>query len=175
MTRNGTLYHDKVLLSFDFDNFHVTDSNALVAVMSCHLNAFENPGGLGALTDGLPGFAQALAGLFLGLLCYLPFYAAGVFGAGDAKAMMALGALLGPFGTIGVAVRSLIVAALLGLAWLIWRRELRSFAERWSMIVATTLANRKLNYFPPSEGSAAQTGIPFAVALVLGLAWAWIS
>jgi prepilin peptidase CpaA len=129
--------------------------------------------GLGSVLDGFPGAAQAGVGLLLGLICFLPLYAVGVLGAGDVKAMMAMGALVGPAASPGVALRALVCAALLGIAWLAWRRELRAFAARWTAIVLTTLAARKLNYLAPPDGSAATAGIPFAAALAAGLAWAW--
>lgn len=52
MTRNGTLDHDKILFSYYFNDFHIADCYPAIAMVTCHLDALENPGGLGALTDG---------------------------------------------------------------------------------------------------------------------------
>jgi prepilin peptidase CpaA len=130
---------------------------------------------VGIAVDGFAGAAQAVVGGMLGLLIYLPLYALGMQGAGDVKAMMALGAIAGPFAAMGVAVRSVLLGALLGVAWLAWRRELAEFVRRWLTIVAASLATRRVTYLSPPAGSAANTGIPFALALALGLAWQWIA
>ena len=51
---------------------------------------------------GWPGLAQALLGLFLGLGLLLLPYVLGGMGAGDVKALAALGAWLGPMGVFSV-------------------------------------------------------------------------
>jgi prepilin peptidase CpaA len=130
--------------------------------------------GVGVALDGLAGFAQAATGAALGLLFYLPLYALRAMGAGDVKAMVALGAIAGPFDVAGVAARALLVGALLGVAWLAWRRELAAFAARWLTILAASVSTRRVAYLAPPADSAANTAIPFALALALGLAWQWL-
>jgi prepilin peptidase CpaA len=49
---------------------------------------------------GAPGALACGAGLLAGLAAFLPFYLAGGFGAGDVKAMAAVGAFLGPKGVL---------------------------------------------------------------------------
>jgi prepilin peptidase CpaA len=78
-------------------------------------------GGAGAVTSG--------AGLLIGLAAFLPFYLAGGFGAGDVKAMAAVGAFLGPKGALLAATCTLLVGGLgalvvlAGLRWKSARRE----------------------------------------------------
>jgi prepilin peptidase CpaA len=77
---------------------------------------FSRIGGPGALASG--------AGLLLGLAAFLPFYLAGGFGAGDVKAMAAVGAFLGPKGALLAATCTLLVGglgALVVLAALRWK------------------------------------------------------
>ena len=64
-------------------------------------------GGSGAMSSG--------AGLLTGLAAFLPFYLAGGFGAGDVKAMAAIGAFLGPKGTLLAAAWTLMLGAICGL------------------------------------------------------------
>jgi len=90
----------------------LTISAALVGLL---LN-FSRSGGPGALASG--------AGLLTGLAAFLPFYLAGGFGAGDVKAMAAVGAFLGPRGALLAAAWTLGVGgvgALLLLAVLRWQ------------------------------------------------------
>jgi prepilin peptidase CpaA len=61
-------------------------------------------GGYGALASG--------AGLLTGLIAFLPFYLAGGFGAGDVKAMAAVGAFVGPKGALLAATWTLLVGGL---------------------------------------------------------------
>ena len=73
-------------------------------------------GGHGAVASGV--------GLLTGLAAFLPFYIAGGFGAGDVKAMAAVGAFLGPKGALLAAAWTLLVggvAALGVLAALRWK------------------------------------------------------
>jgi prepilin peptidase CpaA len=78
-------------------------------------------GGPGAVTSG--------AGILTGFAAFLPFYLAGGFGAGDVKAMAAVGAFLGPKGVLLAATCTLLVgglgalAVLAGLRWKSARRE----------------------------------------------------
>lgn len=51
---------------------------------------------INTINAGWTGLTFSLKGLSLGLLLLLPFYLLGGFGAGDVKALAALGALIGP-------------------------------------------------------------------------------
>ena len=55
---------------------------------------------LNVLRSGGPGALACGAGLLTGLATFLPFYLARGFGAGDVKAMAAVGAFLGPKGVL---------------------------------------------------------------------------
>lgn len=84
-------------------------------------------GGAGAIASG--------AGLLTGLAVFLPFFVAGGFGAGDVKAMAAVGAFLGPKGALLAATWTLLVGglgALLVLAVLRWK----SARNDWRLLEA---------------------------------------
>lgn len=124
---------------------------------------------LGATSGPLEAFLGA--GLGFALLA-LP-YAMGGMGGGDVKALMALGAWLGPETSLGAAVWALIAAGSFGIALLALRGELIGFARRWRRILLAGLGSRRIAYEPPASGSNAAGGIPFAAALAVGLALQW--
>ena len=97
------------------------------------------------------GLTEALAGAALGFALLVGPYAIGGMGAGDVKALMALGAWLGAPATLGATAWALICGTSLDAVTARWRR--RHQLER------------------PESGAA--RGIPFAVALALGLAAQW--
>ena len=104
-------------------------------------------------------------------LLFLP-YAVGGIGAGDVKALMALGAWLGPATTLGATAWALLAAASFGVTLLSVRGELIDLLRRWGRILLATLALRRVVYEPPSLRSRAD-GIPFAAALSVGVALQW--
>lgn len=67
---------------------------------------------LNVLCSGSAGGLTSAAGLLSGLAAFLPFYLAGGFGAGDVKAMAAVGAFLGPKGVLLAAAWTLGVGGL---------------------------------------------------------------
>ena len=123
---------------------------------------------------GTSGPAEAAAGAALGLALLVGPYAIGGIGAGDVKALMALGAWLGPGAILGTTAWALLAAGGFGLFLLALRGELVVFARRWGRNLLGTLAVRRLTYEPPPAGSCAAHGIPFAVALAIGLAVQWL-
>jgi prepilin peptidase CpaA len=88
---------------------------------------FRNAGGHGVL--------MSAAGMLTGLAIFLPFYFAKGFGAGDVKAMGAVGAFVGPHGAMLAAACTLIAGAICALTLLIVRREraaIASLPRRWA-------------------------------------------
>jgi len=122
---------------------------------------------------GTSGPLQAAAGAALGLALLVGPYALGGMGAGDVKALMALGAWLGVEATLGAAVWAVIAGGTFGLALLALRGELAPFARRWARMVSGVLTLRGVAYEAPAAGSAASGGIPFAAAIAVGLAAQW--
>jgi len=141
-------------------------------------NLLTLPALLGALLvspwwGATSGPLEASLGAALGFVLLIGPYAFGGMGAGDVKALMALGAWIGPATTLGAAVWALIAAGSFGLAMLALRGELGDFARRWGRNLGATLATRKISYEPPAAGSGAASGIPFAAAIAVGLAVQW--
>jgi len=142
-------------------------------------NLLTFPALLGALLvspwlGATSGPAEAATGAALGFALLVGPYTIGGMGAGDVKALMALGAWLGPQAILGAAAWALLAAGGFGLILLALRGELVAFASRWGRNLFGTLSLRRLTYEPPPAGSAAAHGIPFAVALAIGLAAQWL-
>jgi prepilin peptidase CpaA len=141
-------------------------------------NLLTLPALLGALLvspwwGATSGPLEASLGAALGFALLIGPYAFGGMGAGDVKALMALGAWIGPATTLGAAAWALIAAGSFGLARLALQGELGGFARRWGRNLGATLSTRTISYEPPAAGSGAASGIPFAAAIAVGLAVQW--
>jgi len=119
------------------------------------------------------GLLESALGAALGFALLVGPYAFGGMGAGDVKALMVLGAWLGPKATLGAAVWAVIAGCAFALIILVLRGELGAFARRWGRTLLSTLTLRRISYEPPASGSIAAGGIPFAAAIAVGLAAQW--
>jgi Flp pilus assembly protein protease CpaA len=124
----------------------------------------------GAWLGGASGAAASLLGAGLAFAILIGPYALGWFGAGDVKAMMALGALWGGDVFIEVLTWAILCGGGLALAWVAARGGLGDLCIRWAKTIWISLATRQWTYFAPAPGSAAAGGIPFGVAIGLGVA-----
>jgi prepilin peptidase CpaA len=119
------------------------------------------------------GPLEAAMGAALGFALLIGPYALGGMGAGDVKALMVLGAWIGPQATLGTTAWAVIAGGAFGLILLALRGELGAFARRWGRTLVNTLISRRIAYEPPAAGSIASDGIPFAAAIAVGLAAQW--
>jgi len=119
------------------------------------------------------GPLEAAMGAALGFALLIGPYALGGMGAGDVKALMVLGAWIGPEATLGAAAWAVIAGGAFALIMLALRGELGAFARRWGRTLFNTLTSRRIAYEPPADGSLASGGIPFAAAIAVGLAAQW--
>jgi prepilin peptidase CpaA len=102
---------------------------------------------------GGAGAVVSATGLLTGLAVFVPFYLAGGFGAGDVKAMAAVGAFLGPSGALIAAAWTLVVGAVGALLVLIaLRRRVAQTQGTWSL------------------RSAARERFPYGLAIACGTA-----
>ncbi len=128
---------------------------------------------LSAKVGSTGGLLESSLGAALGFALLIGPYAIGGLGAGDVKALMVLGAWLGPQELLGATVWAVLIGGALGLVLLAARHELADYMWRWVGIFGVSLASRSLHYKKPAEGSAAAGGLPFAPAIALGLACQW--
>ncbi len=137
-----------------------------------YLTLFTALSGLGFQVGafGWAGLVQGLLGLMLGFGLMLPFYLKGGMGAGDVKALAALGAWLGPRPTLFLFIY-MGLAGLPLLLFYLWRRgELRAAAARcWSAILGFFLSRPHSLSLAPSSAATPSTGIPYATAIALGM------
>jgi prepilin peptidase CpaA len=88
------------------------------------------------LIDGPAGIAIAVAGWATGLMLFLPFFLLRGMGAGDVKLLAALGAWLGPFQVIWLALFAAIAGGVLALVVAVTRGHTRTmFRNVGSMLL----------------------------------------
>ncbi len=141
-------------------------------------NALTLPALLAALlaspwVGATSGSLEAVAGAALGFALLVVPYAFGGMGAGDVKALMVLGAWIGPEAILGTAIWAVITGGAFGATLLALHRELVPYSLRWLRTLSSTLKLRRISYEPPQAGSLASAGIPFAAAIAVGLAAQW--
>lgn len=120
---------------------------------------------------GLPGLWQGFLGLLLGFTLMIAFYLKGGMGAGDVKALAALGTWLGPLHTLYLFIY-MGISGLPLLLWFLWHKGTLGLRIRqfWAYLL-----NRILLRSHPKEPESATSpdrseGLPYAVAMALGMA-----
>lgn len=120
-------------------------------------------------TGGLPALGTALLGALLAFALTFPPFAFGAIGAGDAKALMALGALCGAGEFLGMLWWMVVCGGVLGISVVVIRGGTRDLVKRWGRTAKTMAFTRHWDYESPGPQSASQSGLPFAVAIGLGM------
>ncbi|MFK7695349.1 prepilin peptidase [Paenibacillus sp. HJGM_3] len=123
----------------------------------------------------LSGLLDSAAGLVVGLSVMLVFYAFGAVGAGDVKLFGAIGSIAGlPFVLYGM-MNALLCAGLVGLAILVWRKEVLSRIGTVLAVLFRFWMWRELRALTASGWGSrtAPLHFPFmyAVAPAIGLTW----
>ncbi len=77
---------------------------------------------LGLMAGGPAGLWRALGGGAVGLAIMAGFFFLGMVGAGDVKALGALGVFLGPWGALELFVAATLAGGLLAVGWVLARR-----------------------------------------------------
>jgi prepilin peptidase CpaA len=130
---------------------------------------------------GFDGLLSALAGAAVGLAVLAIPFAMGWLGAGDVKAMMALGAFFGVSALPSLLWWVTMVGGVFALSTLVVDGELLEVGRRWRRSLELSLIARRPWYVAPAAGSTAAAGLPFGIAIALGVAasqvWGmtWIS
>jgi prepilin peptidase CpaA len=126
------------------------------------------------LTDGLPGLADGFLGLLVGFCLLFGFYLAGGMGAGDVKALAALGTWLGLRLTLFLFLYMALAGGVLTLVYLCWRGLLLAKLKRlgsWLLSWVLLRPHGGGAGAAPGTGPEAATGegVPYGVALALGM------
>ncbi|MGO9123396.1 MAG: prepilin peptidase [Terriglobales bacterium] len=123
-----------------------------------------------SLTRGWLGAKDSLLGAGLGLVLLLPFVLMRSLGAGDWKLVGALGAFLGPSRLITVLFATVLVAGLMALVLVIWKRRLgqtlRNIARMLAAVFSFHLPGPEVSLDNP-EALKIPFGVAAAIAVLL--------
>ncbi len=119
-------------------------------------------------SGGAGHFGQALAGLAIGGGIFGVVYLMKGIGGGDVILMAAIGALAARWQmTLLTAFYAAVVGAVIGVAFLIWKKRLTVGLKRSLMLLVTF--GRK----PAREELKLEETFPYAAAIAVGAMWAW--
>ena len=129
---------------------------------------------LSAMSGASPQLASAGLGLATALFVFLPMYLAGGLGAGDVKAMAAVGACVGVPGVFIAIGFTLVGGAIAAIAVLLFAGELVPTAQRLHANVLLARAGGSSRSIQPGPGAAAARRFPYGMAIAGGaLAALW--
>jgi prepilin peptidase CpaA len=121
---------------------------------------------LNSLSWGWRGTRDSLLGAGLGLALLLPFVLIRSLGAGDWKLVGAMGAFVGPKHLITILVAAVLIAGLMGVVLIIWKKRvgqtLRNLVRMTAAFLSLRLPGPDLTLDNP-----AALKIPFGVAFAL--------
>jgi prepilin peptidase CpaA len=119
--------------------------------------------------QGLPGLADGILGMLLGFAFLILPYLWGGMGAGDVKALAALGAWLGPKLTLFLFCYMGIAGGVIAVGYLVWHGILwEKIKEGWTFMLNLILCRPDGPPRPPSQAQLTE-GIPYGVAIAVGM------
>jgi prepilin peptidase CpaA len=126
--------------------------------------------GVNIALSGWAGAKASLLGLALGLGLLLPFVLLRSMGAGDWKLAGALGACLGPGQLINVIMATILVAGVIALAVVIWKRRvlqtLRNILHLLAALFSLRMPGAEVSLDNP-ESTKIPLGVAMAFAVIL--------
>jgi prepilin peptidase CpaA len=121
------------------------------------------------MSHGLSGLADGFLGLLLGFAFLILPYLWGGMGAGDVKALAALGAWLGPKLTVFLFCYMGIAGGVLAVGYLAWQGSLwQKIKEGWVFLHNLILCRPDGAPRPPSPARVT-AGIPYGAAIAAGM------
>lgn len=121
-----------------------------------------------SIARGWAGTKASLLGAGLGLLILLPFVLVRSLGAGDWKLVGALGAFLGPQHLITVLFATLLIAGVMALVLVVWKKRVRQTLRNiWRLLGA--LVSLRLPGQDVSLDNPEALKIPFGIALAISM------
>jgi len=121
------------------------------------------------MSRGFPGLVDGFLGMLLGFAFLILPYILGGMGAGDVKALAALGAWLGPQLTVFLFCYMGIAGGIIALGCLVWQGILWERIKRyWNFLLNLILC--RSGGVPGAPSAAPITdGIPYGVAIAMGM------
>lgn len=129
------------------------------------------------VTQGWDGLGFSLAGLGLGLVLLLGFYAMGGMAAGDVKLMAAVGAFVGPLNVFLVVLMTTILGGLYSIGMMIQGLGFRGMLGHVGMMFKTLFLTRKVKLaFAGNDESEVKLryGLVIALGTLTFQFWYWI-
>jgi prepilin peptidase CpaA len=121
------------------------------------------------MSHGISGLADGILGMFLGFACLIIPYLWGGMGAGDVKALAALGAWLGPKLTVFLFCYMGIAGGVIAVGYLVWQGNLwERIKHAWTFLFNLVLCRPDGPPRPPSPTRITK-GIPYGVAIAVGM------
>jgi prepilin peptidase CpaA len=121
------------------------------------------------MSRGFPGLADGCLGMLLGFAFLILPYIWGGMGAGDVKAMAALGAWLGPQLTVFLFCYMGIAGGVMAVGYLMWKGILwAKIKQGWTYLLNLILSRQCGAPSPPSAAHLTE-GIPYGVAIAVGM------
>jgi prepilin peptidase CpaA len=121
--------------------------------------------------QGWPGLVSGLTGLGLGFGLLLLPYILGGMGAGDVKALAALGAWLGPQQTFELFLFMAIAGGVMALMVMWWRGMMGVKIRETGVLILNLVLSRSVNLAPASPASVSKNeSLPYGLALAVGMA-----
>jgi prepilin peptidase CpaA len=120
--------------------------------------------------NGFHGFVLCMAGLFLGICVFVPFYIVAGMGAGDVKLMGAVGVFLGPGGVFAAFLATALVGGLYAIILLKLNGLLKETIIRYRAMLTTILVTQRFDYIPPEKGAKRPFmayGVPIAIGTLI--------
>jgi prepilin peptidase CpaA len=125
--------------------------------------------GYNFMSLGFSGLEDGFLGMLLGFACLILPYLWGGMGAGDVKALAALGAWLGPKLTVFLFCYMGIAGGVIAVGYLMWQGTLWEKAKQgWTFLFNLVLCRPDGPPRPPSPSHLTE-GIPYGVAIAIGM------
>lgn len=125
---------------------------------------------INTMAMGTQGAVSSLAGLGLGIGLLLLPYLMGGMGAGDVKALGALGALIGPVALLQVFVYMGLLGGAFALLHYVFRTDVKkALCDGWQSVCASVIT-RKAQYIIPASSATRKDALrfPYSSAIALG-------
>ncbi|OIR17589.1 type IV leader peptidase family protein [mine drainage metagenome] len=129
------------------------------------------PKGLGfnSVAPGALGWLDALQGIGLGLLIFLPLYWLRVMAAGDVKLMAMVGAFLGSDDVLGALLATFIAGGVMGLVIVVRSRQVAQLLQNMKFMLLGGMVNMNAGQLPIMSDLPMSVGkLPYAVAIAMG-------
>lgn len=123
------------------------------------------------LASGALGALHSIEGLAVGFVAFLPMFLAGGTGAGDVKAMAAVGAFLGPVGAFFAVLWTLVCGLIGGLLVLVGAAGpagVRELLRRWVFRTYVLCTSGHAAHVSRTEDEAAKQRFPYGIAIATG-------